>query len=194
MGGCFNFTNNKDRALFEKALEESISIFGISLEYWRVDRDATKDELYNEDTKPKIIQKYNLKAHGSTFDETFTLSRFGIESPDEYLFLISKTAFEQEAGDDEAPHEGDYIFLEFQDRIFQIAEVRDDKSVFLQNKFAYELTVRPADLDGTTTEPNIGVDDLSILEGIDDTENIDTASEEIIVTKTEDLDPFGEWS
>ena len=195
MGCCWDFSNTKDRSVFEKALQESIEIFGVNIEYWRVSRNAAKDPLYNEDSRPLITDKWDLKAKGSTFDETYTLSRFGIESQDEYIFLISKTSFEEVAGDGEVPYEGDYIYLNYQDRIFQIADVKDDKSVFLQNKFAYELTVRPADISGEETTANIGIDDFEdIVSDIDDSATIEALDDAIVTTKADDSDPFGDWT
>jgi len=103
-------------------------------------------------------------------------------------------AFEEVAGDDEAPHEGDFIFLKYSERIMQIAEVKDDANIFLENKFSYKLILRAADITGEEVTPNIGIDDLEdFAPDLDDTEIISDAADAIVVEKPDDLSPFGEW-
>lgn len=191
----FNFTNAKDRLLYQKVLKEEISIFGIDVEYWRVIRDSTKDDLYNEDTKPLISAKYSMKMYGKILEETYMLSRFGIESIDEMEVTIDRDMFEDTLGDDEVPYEGDYVYISYMDRIFQISDVKDsDEHVFLQDKFAYKLMLRPADIAGEEVTENIGIDDYEAsLPDIDDSDLIDTLDDDVVVTKTDDTSPFGSW-
>ena len=94
---AFDFNNNQDRAVFEKALAESVNIYGIAVQYLVVDFDEEKDELYSEDTKPLITAKYDMQMYGELIQEDFLLSRFGLQSDDSIELTIPKSTFEETA-------------------------------------------------------------------------------------------------
>jgi len=190
----FNFTHQGTRNLYSKALKEQIEIFGLDCEYWRVDRDESKDELYNEDTKPLISAKYDIKLSATVLEETYMLSRFGIEQDDELEAICSKEQFEEIVGDDEKPNEGDYIYIKYTERIMQIADVKDDNNIFHENKFSYKLMLRPADISGEEVTENIGIEDWEIEESeIDDSNLIETLDNDIVIEKDDDSSPYSSW-
>ncbi len=192
--GIWDITNQKDRNLFSRVLDERIEKFGLQISYWRVDRDDTKDSLYNEDTKPLISAKYDMKVFGNTFEETSILSRFGLENTEEIEVQLSKNYFEEVLGADEVPYEGDFVYVSYNSRMFQIADVKDSEIVFLENEFGYKLLLKPADISGEEVTENIGVDDYeSALSEIDDSDLIETLDDDIVVTKTGDSSPYGDW-
>jgi len=190
----FDITNTKDRNLFAKVLDERINLYGLSISYMRVDRDAEKDSLYLDDTKPLISARYDMKVHGTTMDEISILTRFGIEDVDETEVILSKNYFEETVGDDERPNEGDFIKFNYSGRLFQIADVKDDEGVFLEYKFAYKLLLQPADISGEEVTPNIGIEDYEDEDPLfnDGTSHIVSAAD-FIIEKPGDIDPFGDW-
>ena len=75
---AFDATNTLDKTFFEGVLQESIKIFGISVEYWQTDYNQNKDRIFSDDTKPLIIAKYPMKVMGEIIQEDFSCSTHNI--------------------------------------------------------------------------------------------------------------------
>ena len=192
---AFSLTSDKDRNLYAKLTAESIKIFGLNVEYWRVDRDQNKDTLYGEDTKPLISAKYDMKMYGEVIEENWMLTRFGIETNDDMELVIDRDTFEEYLGDNEVPNSGDFVYVSYLDRIFIISDVKDDEeNVFLQNKFVWKLMLSSADLDGEEVTPDIGIDDYEDEDPVvNDATSHAVSAADFIRDKIGDTNPFGEW-
>lgn len=191
----FNFTNSPDRALYEQTLSESIDIFGIDIEYWVVEFDDNKDNLYREDTKPIITERHIMKAQAEYLvTEDFLLTKFGLQSNDIFEIIISKSKFEEIVGEGAEPKSGDKVKILYHDRIFTVAEAKEEDNIFLQQKFSWKLILNPANHDGIEVTDEIGVPNIEIEEPLfDDTDLIEALDDDIVVEKDGDVSPFGEW-
>ena len=191
----FDFTSTNDRAVFENTLSEAIDIFGIDIEYWVVEFDETKEELYAEDSKPLITEKYSMKASAEYLaSEDFMLTKFGLQSTDTMELVIPKSKFEEIVGDGAEPKSGDRIKVIYQDRIYTVAEAKEESNIFLQKKFSWLLILNPTDFNGTEVTPNIGVPDYEDEPPIfDDNDLIDELDDDIVVEKTDDVNPWGDF-
>lgn len=192
---AFDLTSSKDRNLYAKLTAESIQIYGLNVSYWRVERDQNMDTLYAEDQSPNIFAKCDLKMYGELIEESWMLTRFGIETNDDFELTIDRDTFEEYLGDGEVPNSGDFIYINYLERIFIISDVKDDEeNVFLQNKFTWKLMLSAADLDGETSTPDIGVDDYSETEPVVNDATSDVVSgADFIIDKVSDSNPFGSW-
>lgn len=191
----FNFTNNPDRSVYENTLAESIEIFGISIEYLMVEYDETKEKLYAEDSKPIITEKYLMKAQAEYLgSEDFMLTKFGLQSTDNMELTISKSKFEEIVGDGAEPKSGDRVKVIYQDRIYTVAEAKEESNIFLQKKFSWLLILNPTDFIGAEVTPNIGVPDYEEEPPLfDDNDLIDELGDDIVVEKTDDASPWGDF-
>jgi hypothetical protein len=191
----FNFTNTPDRAVYENTLAESIEIFGISIEYLVVEYDETKEKLYAEDSKPHTTARYLMKAQAEYLgSEDFMLTKFGLQSSDQMELVISKSKFEEIVGDGAEPKSGDRVYITYQDRYYTVADAKEESNIFLQRKFSWMLILNPTDLIGAEVTPNIGVPDYEDEEDIfNDNDLIDELDDDIVVEKTDDVNPFGDW-
>lgn len=191
----FNFSNNQDRAVFEKALAETVDIYGIDIQYLVVTFDHDKDPLYNEDTKPLVSAKYNMKAYGELIQEDFLLSRFGLQSEDSIELSLSKAKFEEIVGEDTYPKSGDKVIINYMNnRIFTVAEAKEEDNVFLQKKFGWRLILQAADLVGEEVTPDIGVDDIELEPPVfDDNDLIESLDDDVVVNDPEEESPWGEF-
>ena len=191
----FDFTSTNDRAVFENTLSEAIDIFGIDIEYWVVEFDETKEELYAEDSKPIITEKYSMKASAEYLaSEDFMLTKFGLQSTDTMELVIPKSKFEEIVGDGAEPKSGDRIKVIYQDRIYTVAEAKEESNIFLQKKFSWLLILNPTDFIGAEVTPNIGVPDYEEEPPLfDDNDLIDELDDDVVVEKTGDTSPWGDF-
>lgn len=190
----FNFTNSPDRALFEEVFKEAIDIYGIEIEYWIVEFDEAKDRLYAEDTKANITENYDMMAYGEYINEEFLLTKFGIQSSDIFEIVLSKSKFEEIAGDGAEPKSGDRVYVKYMDRIFTVTEAKEEDNIYLQKKFSWKLVLNPSNLDGMEVTDNIGVPDIEIEEAVfDDNSLIDELDDDVVVEKTDDVSPWSDW-
>lgn len=190
----FNFTNNSDRALFEEVFKEAVDIFGIDIEYWVVEFDETKEELYAEDSKPLITEKYDMKAYGEYIQEEFLLTKFGLQSSDIFEIVLSKTKFEETVGDNAEPKSGDRVYVNYMDRIFTVAEAKEEDNIYLQRKYSWKLVLNPTDFNGTEVTENIGVPDYEEESPLfDDNDLIDELDDDVVVEKEGDTNPWGDF-
>jgi len=197
--GTFSLVNNtKDKDLYERLGQEQVQLYGTDLEYWTISRDTTKDTLYADDTLPIITGKYNIKGYGQPITEYFTLSKFGFQSPDVIEFMISKKEFHEVLGDNVEPLWGDLIYIPFMQRTFVIANIHHEENVFLWEKMSYKFILNAADKDAIVD--NTGLDNDAInawtasgTDTLEDTFTVTTCASDIVVSKPDDQNVFGEW-
>ena len=191
----WNFTSNNDRALYENTLAESISIFGLDIEYCIVNFDENKDKLYAEDSKPTITARYLMKAQSEYIqDESYMLTKFGIQTTDTMELIVSKSTFIEIVGEDSFPKSGDRVRIVYLDRWFTVASAKEDDNVFLQQKFSWKLELNPLDLIGAEVTPDIGIPDFEEMDGVfDDNDLIDSLVDGVIIEEEDDKSPWGTW-
>mgnify|MGYP001568898767 CR=1 FL=1 len=189
----FNFTNNKDRAFFEKIVGESIEIFGISIVYYITIFDATKDKIYQEDTRPKIGDYYYFKAYlNEIIAEDWILSRFGFNSEDFLQLYIAEKDFANKTST--IPKMGDFVTIDYMNnRLFVVTDVDKEDNVFLQKKYVYKLQLKPADVTGEEITNDKLPNYETIVDNMNDNSAITEAASAIVVEKTNDKKIFGDW-
>jgi len=219
---AFDFDNcPQDRALYQGILTEAIEIFGISIQYWRADRDPEKDLLYTEDAYPNISKKFDMKAYpgsdGVLMKEIYNFGKFGFQSPDQTDLYITRTQFESAYGEYATPRAGDFILIKYMGeditvedgtnhgRVFYISSVEQEDHIFLQHKHTYRIHLVHADSEGASVNPEIsGSDDpndqlfdpnmLNVApSGNDDSLANTPEITGILRNKTNDPNPWGEW-
>ena len=198
----FNFKGNNERKLYQSLITEAIEIWGIQIEYWRANRDPEKDKLYAEDTNPSFVDKFPMKAYfDKYFMEQYNMNKFGFQSPDATDMYISHDQWHKEMGEDTTPRAGDFVWLEYNNRVFIITTIEQEDHVFLQQKHTYRIHMVSAEVEGgTLTEMTSGDEALAIdnwpnqdpLEWDGATTNSPETSG-IVVEKTNDVEPWGDW-
>ncbi len=206
----FKFDSPSEKKLYQGLITEAISKFGYSIEYWRTDRDKTKDKLYSEDPFPKFVTKFPMKAQFEVINEVYMFNKFGFQSADAMDIFISHQQFKDAMGGEHdpdnvqpsiTPRAGDFIWVKYQNRVYIITTVEQENNIFLQEKNTYRLHVTAADVEGgmLTTETS-GDEDLAIpewpkqdpLEWDDNVANAEEISG-VVTTKVGDSNPFGDW-
>jgi len=172
----FDFTPNSENDLYQSAITEAINLFGIEIEYWRTDRDDTKDTLYNEDIYPNVRLKFWLKAmthDAALIHEIFNLGKYGFQSSDQFDLTISKKQWDdayvgatsaEPSGPfntipDTGPRAGDFVYIKYMGRVFMLSTVEREDHIFHQEKMAYRLHLVAADSEGASINPEISAAD-----------------------------------
>jgi len=192
----FDFENNPDRTLFEGIVNESINIYGLSTIYYIVNFDESKDRILSEDSKPVISAEYPMKFYAEVIQEDWVLTRFGFNSEDLIRLHIGKKEFEDTVGVGSTPKIGDYITIKYMNsRLFVITDIDEEDNVFLQKKFVWNITLKPADISGEELGPAITTlpDYENTKDDTNDNSTITDAISGIVVEKEDDQDIFGGW-
>ena len=195
---AFDATNTLDKTFFEGVLQESIKIFGISVEYWQTDYNQNKDRIFSDDTKPLIIAKYPMKVMGEIIQEDWLLTRFGLGSNDFVNLQIDKKEFAEIVGKDAIPKSGDYLWIQYMNRLFIITDVDQEEAVFLQQKFSYTLRCKAADISGEEISTTISSDITSAnyeitIDNSNDNDYITQALSGVVKEKSNDRSIFGDY-
>lgn len=188
-------TNKNDQALFAKIVQEAIQLYGINIKYYVTSFNTSKKPIFAEDTKPKIIGEYKLKAYGEVIEEDWLLTRFGLGSNDILLLHIDIKEFTESVGDFE-PKSGDYIWVDYMSRLFVITDIRKKESnIFLQKKFVYNIHMKAADISGEEILSDITTltNYENLQDNINDNSSITIATSGTIVEKIGDRSIFGDW-
>jgi hypothetical protein len=208
---AFKFNSANEQKLYQGFLTEAISKYGYEIEYWRADRSKEKDKLYSEDPYPTFVAKYPMRAWFQVIQEVFAFNKFGFQSPDAMDIIISHQQFYDVMGGDGTdesgvqpditPRAGDFIWVKYQNRVYIITTVEQEDNVFMQKKHTYRMHVNAADVEGGMLTPETsGEEDLAIpdwphldpLEYDDNSANVDEITG-LVVTKTDDTNPYGDW-
>lgn len=198
---AFKFDSPSEKKFYQNILTEAINKYGYSIEYWRADRDKTKDRLYSEDSFPNFVDKFPMKAWFQPIQEVYMFNKFGFQSADAMDLYISNQQFYDVMGPDTTPRAGDYIWLKYQNRVYIISTVEREDNIFLQEKSTYRMHIVAADVEGGTLTANTSGDEALAIENwpnIDPLEWDDNSAnaEEIsgvLVDKLTDVSPFGDW-
>jgi hypothetical protein len=188
----FNFTNPKDRALFDSVINEAIDMHGIDVEYYTATY-AEKDKIYGEDSKPLVDARYKLRAYAELIQEDYILTRFGLGSSDIFTIDIGISEFKACTGLE--PKTGDFIWVPYMERLFEVTDIDKENAIFLQKKFTYSIHLKTADISGEEILDTLPLTDYeNVLDAQNDNDAVSIAVSGVIVEKVGDEDPFGEWS
>jgi hypothetical protein len=207
---AFKFDSISEKKLYQSVITEAIKISGYDCEYWRADRDKTKDKLYSEDSHPNFVTKFPIRCQFDVINEVYMFNKFGFQSPDAMDIYISHQQFKNAMGGDYdpdtvqptiTPRAGDFIWVKYQNRVYIITTVEQENNVFLQEKNTYRLHVTAADVEGgslteeTSGDESLAIDNWPGLDSLEFDDNRANAEEisGVVVTKTGDSSPFGEW-
>lgn len=184
----FNFHNSTpEQQLISNLVAESISMYGYNMYY--IPRTITnKDPIYKEDTTSEyngnfVIDMYIESVDGYQGDGQF-LSKFGIEIRHQIVLTVAMktwvattdvlTGFPQSF---ERPLEGDLIYYDKDNKIFQIKKV-DQYNTFYQAGAlqSYRLTCELFEYSSETINSGIPV-----VDGIGDRLSLSTAEQGSVI-------------
>jgi hypothetical protein len=169
-----NYTNNSEQELLDDLIVESVSIYGIDVEY--IARDVNNyDKIYGEDdsssyTKHWQVAVYLKDVFGYSGDREFMSKIAGMEIRDQITLSLPVRTFRQEiaerAGYDR-PHEGDIIYFNavagHAKKFFQVKYVQQFEMFYqLGSLHTWELTCEL--FEYSSEQFNTGIPELDILQ------------------------------
>lgn len=190
---AFNIGSDSDRTFFASVTQEAIRTFGIDIEYWTTTFDAQKDPIYDEDSKPLINGRYKLKAHTTLIQEDTLMSRFGLSFiTDSFRISIDEKEFNESVGG--TPYPGDYVWINYMNRLYIVSNVDKEDNIFLQKKFVWNIDLKVADLAGEEVSANLDLPDYeTMLDNQNDNSAITEAISGFIKEKIGDKSIFGTY-
>lgn len=142
-------TDNYDseRLLYDLLVTEAYNQAGTCMTYYVIDYDTTKDKLFGEDTDRTVLRSFDIMAHGELPREEQLWSKFGIEGLDNFQIYVAKRHFtaasSQDSYDATVPRIGDMIYMDHNNRTYDVIDVGQEDEMFLQGKHTWIITLSP---------------------------------------------------
>ena len=215
----FNFQSNKydsDRNLYDKLLAESYNHNGVPVDFYITSYDTKYDAIFGEDNNKRVVRKFPLMIFYELPNEEELWNQWGIEGMDNFHMFCSKKHFEvastigfsgsgdeivYDSFDSYKPIVGDILIPKYNKYMYEIVDVREEESMFLQNKHSWDFIVRAYkdeqlsvsdSLSGDFIKDYISQDDILNISG-----DIDNEKSDVLYNTSGDSedvnDPLGGW-
>ena len=139
-----------EQLLIEDLINEQIKLWGLDVYYLPRHSMDKLDRVYGEDPISLFNTAYKIEMYmaNPTGDEGQRefFSKFGLEIRDSGKFVIARRAFEKNVTEIPRPNEGDLIYVETFNNIYEIKFVDEEKAFYTLGRQAplfyyFELTV-----------------------------------------------------
>lgn len=143
-----------EQSLMQDLINESIKMYGVEVHYmprlYLGENTVIKENIVSAFRSALPIEMY-LQNYDGWEGQSVELSKFGIESKDEVVLVVSQERYElyiqpliqrlPNVKLTSRPKEGDLIYFPLGDVLFEIKNVKRDKPFYqLQKNYVYELT------------------------------------------------------
>ena len=193
-----------DKELVEWLQIEAYNLFGVKIIYYEASYDKKYDRIWGEDSDRQIVNSWNLKSYFPLPKEEKIWSKFGIEGMNTFSMFVSKKVFKHFTND-YIPQVGDITQTVFDDKLYEITEVKEESPMYFQSKqYTWELIVRPMKVEQEiSVSPLLSATPIAKYYKVDDILDIRTDTDieleddNIKYTPTPiekpKEDPFGNW-
>ncbi len=170
--------------VIKNLISEAIGIHGIDVRYQVVDTTSDPGNIYGSSLDRYVTSAFQMRMYGSLLEEeSWMWSKFGMVSPDLIQLSILQDDFIDAVG--QPPQVGDYVFIHYNNRLFEVTHVSQEDDQFLQTKFCYHLHLSAADIDGNTQNetvfPTSAIDNFEYTDpSSDDTNTIEDGIMDIL--------------
>lgn len=207
----FDFRNpayDREKNLFSLWATEAINKYGVCMEFYQTTYDTKYDPIWGEDNNRRFVKKFDVMVYYQLPREEKMWTKFGIENMDTFSMWVSKRHFDAASnspggGAKVIPKMGDIIMAKYNDYVYEITEIAEEVSMFLQSKeHIFEFIVKPFKDEGIALANDLSASSLSAFTNKDEdifdiANDIDVAKEDIIYDpppeeKPSD-DPWGNW-
>lgn len=153
----FNHLNSpcyeNEKKMFSNMATEMWNQHGVKLEYYKTDYNTDYDRIYGEDRDRHILRTFPVQAYFELPNEDELVTVFGMEMKDRFKMYISKQHFSVASTlgntgcginsfDKFDPCVGDIIKGKWNNRFYEIIEVKDSEGVIMESKFIWTITVK----------------------------------------------------
>ncbi len=205
--GWMSFCGNNyegEKELVEWLQIEAYNLFGVKIIYYKTTYDVKKDRVWGEDTDRHIVDNWDIKAYFPLPKEEKTWSKFGIEGMNSFSMFVSKKVFAYNT-DEYIPQIGDITQTVFDDKLYEITEVKEESPMYFQSKqYTWELIVRPMKIEQElSVSPKLSATPITKYFKVDDMFDIrtdvdieldnDNITYKPVETEKPNKDPFGHW-
>jgi len=206
----FNYRDNysNERNLFDIWSTEAYNNHGVCMEYYVASYDKKYDPIWGEDGDRRFTRFFDIMVMYNLPTEDKMWSKFGIEGTDEITMWATKRHFRTASNnpitkDEYIPQIGDVIRANYNNDFYEIVEVAEQTSMFLQSKqHIWEFIVKPFKDEGIGLTDDTSSTPISAFtdkdEDIFDVSNVVDVDKEDILYKPKDAEqgnknPFGNW-
>jgi len=199
---------DREKNLFSLWATESINKYGVCMEFYQTTYDTSYDKIFGEDNNRRFVKKFDVMVYYQMPREEKMWTKFGIENMDTFSMFVSKRHFDAASNSPDGgvkviPKMGDIIMAKYNNYIYEITEIAEEVSMFLQSKeHVWEFVVRPfkdemIDLPDSMSGTSISAFTNKDEDIFDISKDIDVAKEDIIYRpppeEKSNNDPFGNW-
>jgi len=191
-----------DRELAAITTMEKWNMYGVKIIFYKTTYDVTRDKVWGEDIDRYITDEWNVMSYFQLPKENKIWSKFGIEGVNDFSMYISKLHFRDET-DNYIPRIGDLIITPYNNKLYEIAEVKEEAPMFMLSKqFAWEIIVKKAKIENElSVAPSLSASPIASFYNVEDLfdikDDVDIGKEDIIYDPEEgekpNDDPFGNW-
>ena len=191
-----------DRELASMLNMEMWNMFGVELIFYKTTYDTSYDKVWGEDGNRVVSDAWDVKSYFQLPKENKVWSKFGIEGINDFSMFISKEHFKY-ATDNYIPRVGDLVLSNYNNKLYEITEVKEEAPLFLLSKqYAWELIVRKAKIETEiSVSPSLSASPISNFYSVSDIfdirDDVDVGKDGVIYKpeqgeKPKD-NPFGNW-
>ena len=167
-----------EQGLMQDLINESIKTYGVEVHYmprlYLGENTVIKENIVSAFKSALPIEMY-VQNYDGWEGQSVELSKFGIESKDEIVLVVSQERYEMYIQPlieripniklASRPKEGDLIYFPLGDVLFEIKNVKRDKPFYqLQKNYVYELTCELFRFEDEIIETGIGEIDDEIVD------------------------------
>lgn len=197
MSDYFNYFDNlnPERDVYDRAAYEIVQQKGIPLKYLKRTL-FDEDVFFGEDPMSQFNSFVDVKMYLSSYDDFGgsgdLFSKFGLQVEDTITLECTIAEFNALMGN--PPLQGDLLYFTFNETLFEITNVENDRSnfFFLGKTNIYKITAKVWDYSGETM--NTGIEDIDNLNNIDFVTDVDdntSVDDEILdIIDFDEEDPF----
>lgn len=140
-----DLVDNIEHDLYNSLIVEYNDIQGIKIDYYIFDHEsADMDTLYGEATDMSFGGPYRTKMTYDPTEEPNVFQSFGISSDEMIQFaFIPKTTFSRDVSSSVEPKVGDIIQTIWNERTYEVVDIRAETSMFQLKKQTWNLILRP---------------------------------------------------
>ncbi len=193
---------DNDRELAAITLMEKWNMFGVKIIFYKTTYDVERDKVWGEDLDRYITDEWNVMSYFTLPKENKIWSKFGIEGVNDFSMFISKLHFRDET-DNYIPRIGDLIITPYNNKLYEIAEVKEEAPMFMLSKqFAWEIIVKAAKIQNElSVAPSLSAAPISNFYKVEDLfdikDEVDIGKEDVVYDpepgEKPNNDPFGNW-
>jgi len=206
----FDFRNpayDRDKQLFGLLATEAFNKFGTCMEFYQSTYDVSFDRIFGEDNNRRFVNKFEIMVYYQLPTEEKMWSSFGIQNMDTFSMYCSKRHFRAVTSGDDGeyiPKIGDIIMAKYAPNIYEITEIAEEVSMFLQSKeHMWEFVVSEYKDEHISVSGDVSATAISAYTDKDEdifdiSSVVDVEKEEILYTPTSaekgSGDPWGNWN